>query len=374
MKLVLHLAAHQPYRVRDYTIFDAGKYHDYFADHERNHVHTKDTLNYACDNYYLPINEALLHAIECNPEFRASISVSGMLLEHMEESRPDVLQSFRNLVEKATGRIEVTAETYYDSLAFFYNKEEFEEQVRIHAEACERLLGYKPHSFRNTGLSYSQDLGLWASQNGYEAVLAEGSDKLLSWRSPNYCYRVHDDGPALLARNQLFSEQVASGEANATDMLEGQSGDVVNVFLPYESNSTSFIGSICSLKDTQYEFATVSGAAREHIESEAIEARSVTSWLDDDRDLSSLNGSPMQQEALKAIYELTEAVMISSDHALIRDWRMLQTSCIFRCMDTKPNAYGCMRTQESPYETQMSYMNVILDIRARLARMGIVTK
>ena len=51
---------------------------------------------------------------------------------------PELLDSFRELVK--TGRVEVVGETYYHSLAFFYNRAEFDRQVALHAERFRRSL------------------------------------------------------------------------------------------------------------------------------------------------------------------------------------------------------------------------------------------
>src|SRR5690606_9933135 len=104
-----------------------------------------------------------------------------------EKWSPAVLKSFQELV--ATGRVEIVAETYHHSLAFFYSLSEFETQVEMHRNKVTELFGQTPQVFRNTELSYNNDLAIWADKKGYKGILAEGWDPVLGWRSPNYVYR-----------------------------------------------------------------------------------------------------------------------------------------------------------------------------------------
>jgi len=57
------------------------------------------------------------------------MSITGVLLEQLDEYFPDVLKSFQDLV--ATGCCELVAETYYHSLASLYSRNEFVEQVAM---------------------------------------------------------------------------------------------------------------------------------------------------------------------------------------------------------------------------------------------------
>ena len=63
-------------------------------------------------------------------EFCFALSFSGTVLEQFERYMPEVLVAFQDLVK--TGRVEILADTYYHSLAFFYSRLEFERQVAQH--------------------------------------------------------------------------------------------------------------------------------------------------------------------------------------------------------------------------------------------------
>ena len=143
-----------------------------------------------------------------HPEFRVSFSFSGIALEQLERYAPEALDLFKQIVD--TGRAEVLGETYYHSLAFFYSQAEFERQVTKHRELIQRIFGVWPRVFRNTELSYRNDLGEWADRSGYNGILAEGWDPILGWRSPNYVYRpAGTQNVKLLLKNYKLSDDVA---------------------------------------------------------------------------------------------------------------------------------------------------------------------
>lgn len=400
MNIVLYLQAHQPYRVRDYTIFDAGKYHDYFSSHERNQTNNKDALDGVCARSYLPTNQVLIHMLNTYPDFKVSLSLSGALLEQLEEFRPDVLESFQQLVTAGAGRVEILGETYHHSLSFFYDLEEFEEQVRLHSEICDRLLNYKPHSFRNTELAYNNRLGQWADNKGYEAVLTEGWDPILAWRSPNHVYEpLGSSGMKLLARNHRLSDDISvrfgdkswaewpMDAGKFTDWLRhgDQDSEVINLFMSYETfgerqwEDTGIFDFLKALPEQWMDqpdrgFMTVSEAARSYDARGSLDMPDTVTWANCSHDLSTWSGNSMQQEAIRLVYGLRDSVLRGNDASLIRDWRMLQTSDHFSYMSTESITNGGRYTPASPYlspyEAQMSYMNVYLDMKARLARMG----
>ena len=398
MNLVFYLHAHQPLRIRDYTIFDAGAYHDYFSWHERSKSDNRQIIDKVAQKSYLPTNKMLKHLLERYPDFRFSLSISGTLMEQLERWRPDVLSSFADLV--ASGRVEVLAETYHHSLAFFYDLQEFESQVKLQTDTIQRLLNYRPHALRNTELAYNNDLGRWAEQQGYEAVLSEGWDPVLMWRSPNYVYRpVETENIRLLTKNYKLSDDVAFrfGDRSWSEWPltadkfthwiheSDPNADVINLFMDYETfgehqwHESGIFDFLSHLPDKWLKregcgFLTVSGAARAYQPKDCLDMPEIVSWADTERDLSAWVGNAMQQEAIKAIYELKQPVLASGDQSLIADWRALQTSDHFYYMCTKwwndGDIHAYFSAYDSPYEAQMNYMNVILDMKARLSRVN----
>src|SRR5688572_8283414 len=185
--IVLYLHVHQPYRVRHYTIFDAGVDHRYFDTPYEDQTSNERIMHKVAEKSYLPTNKRLLEILKDHPQFKLSLSITGTVIEQMEAWAPEALESFKELVK--TGRVEIVGETYHHSLAFFYSKEEFETQVKMHAKKVHDVFGQTPKVLRNTELAYNNDVAHWADQAGYKGILAEGWDKVLGWRSPNFVYQ-----------------------------------------------------------------------------------------------------------------------------------------------------------------------------------------
>jgi len=109
--IILYLHVHQPYRLRHYTIFDAGVEHNYFDSQEKSPANNIDIIRKVSEKSYLPTNKILLDLLNQYPEFHLSLSLTGTVIEQFERWAPETLQSFKDLVE--TGRVEILAETYH---------------------------------------------------------------------------------------------------------------------------------------------------------------------------------------------------------------------------------------------------------------------
>ena len=118
-----YFQVHQPYRLRNYSVFDIGRSSRYF-DEEKNGT----ILRKVASKCYLPMNRLLLKLIERhNGRFRVSFSISGTAIDQFEEFAPEVLESFQRLA--GTGCVELLAETDEHSLSFLFDIEEFDRQV-----------------------------------------------------------------------------------------------------------------------------------------------------------------------------------------------------------------------------------------------------
>ena len=205
--ITLYLHVHQPWRVRDYTVFDTANDHNYFTTSQPA-LSNKAIMEKVAEKSYRPMNALLEKLLHTHPDFKVSLSITGTFIEQAQEWTPDVIESFQRLVH--TGRVEIVAETYYHSLAFFYSRHEFERQVEAHRAKIQELFGVTPQVFRNTELSYNDELAQWADRAGYKGILAEGWDPVLGWRSPNYVYRPPETNTiGLLLKNYRLSDDLA---------------------------------------------------------------------------------------------------------------------------------------------------------------------
>lgn len=390
---------HQPYRLRHYTIFDSGVNHDYFDAPWDSRENNKKVLLKVAEKSYLPTNARLLQLLKKYPEFKVSLSMSGIILEQLEAWAPDVLYSFQELV--ATGRVELVAETYHHSLAFFYSRSEFETQVSMHRDIIKRIFNQEPRVFRNTELAYNNELAAWAQDAGYRGILAEGWHQMLGWRSPNYIYRpVGAPNIKLLLKNYRLSDDIAFrfGDRNWSEwpltadkfvrwLSEDQDAQIFNLFMDYEtfgehqwqeSGIFDFLDHFPGywLDDPNHGFMTVSEAAESIDAVGEIDTPYTITWADTERDLSAWLGNAMQQQAIAALYSLEGPMLELNDWSIISDWRKLQTSDHFYYMCIKwfndGDIHAYFSPYQSPYEAYINFMNAFHDLKSRLLDRGVI--
>lgn len=397
--IVLYLHVHQPYRVRHYTVFDIANKHDYFDAPYEDRTNNERIIHKVAEKSYLPTNQRLLQLLNDHPEFRLSMSITGTILEQLERWAPHVLKSFQDLV--ATGRVEIVAETYYHSLAFFYSRADFERQVKMHEEKVQKLFGQTPKVFRNTELAYNNDLAYWADKAGYKGILAEGWDNVLGWRSPNFVYRpAYTENIRLLMKNYKLSDDIAFrfGDQNWAGwpltadkfshwLNETYDANVFNLFMDYEtfgehqwdeSGIFGFLEHLPSewLKTEGNSFKTVSEAIDSYEAVDYVDVPYTITWADTERDLSAWLGNSMQTSSILGLYALEDPVMRSDDMDIISDWRKLQTSDHFYYMCTKwfndGDIHAYFSPYENPYDGFIAFMNSYHDLRYRLNQKGLL--
>lgn len=391
----LYLHVHQPYRVKEYSIFDISQDHHYFSASKGSKTNNQDILKKVADKSYIPTNNRLMEIIHNNPGFKLSLSITGTILEQFENFAPEVLESFQKLV--STGKVEIVAETYHHSLAFFYDRSEFEMQVKMHTEKIQNLFGQTPTAFRNTELAYNNDLAYWADQAGYKVILAEGWDEVLGWRSPNYVYRpAHTNNIKLLLKNYRLSDDIAFrfGDKNwaewplttdkFTHWADQADGNLINLFMDYETfgehqwHESGIFDFLSHLPKKWIEngnsFMTVSEAADKLPPTAELDIPHTITWADTERDLSAWLGNTMQQQAINALYELSDKILDTGDLRLIEDWRKLQTSDHFYYMCTKwfndGDIHAYFSPYNDPYQAFIYFMNAYHDLRHRLFNLG----
>jgi alpha-amylase len=392
--ICFYFQVHQPYRVKRYRIFDVGNDSEYFNDRSESDLNNRKIVEKVARKSYIPATSLLLALLKRYPEMRVSFSFSGVALEQLERYVPEAIDLFKKMVD--TGRVEVLGETYYHTLAFFYSPAEFEQQVSKHRDIVRRLFGVWPRVFRNTELSYRNDLGAWADKNGYAGVIAEGWDPILGWRSPNYVYKPKGAASArLLLKNYRLSDDVAFrfssrdwSEWPLTSEKFGQwigsaEGDTVNLFMDYETfgeHQWEETGIFNFLEKLPEEFAknqgldwkTPSEVIASYEPRDEIDVPHILTWADTDRDLTAWVGNPMQKAAIETVYALENDVHLANDRRILEDWRKLQTSDHFYYMCTKWFADGDVHAYfspyESPYDAYIAYMNALSDLRLRLGK------
>lgn len=386
----LYFQIHQPHRLRSYSIFDIGDRHDYF-DEDRN----GQLCRSVAEKCYLPTNDLILQLIkETEGAFRLSYSISGVALEQFATHVPEVIESFRALSE--TGAVEFLAETYYHSICYLYNRDEFVKQTKKHKQEIESLFGQSPRMLRNTELMYDNALAQLAEDMGYIGILSEGVDAILGWRSPNFVYKpVGTEKIKLLLRNHKLSDDIsfrfsardwdqwpltADKFARWIDAINGI-GYVVNLFMDYETFGEHqpeetgifhFLRQLPNeiLKYPDNDFKTVTEAVTTYEAAAELDVPDVISWADAERDASAWVGNTMQRNAAEQLFLLADKLEDCDDQQLLEDWRRLQTSDHFYYMCTKwlsdGDVHEYFNPHESPYDASIVFMNVLNDLTLRV--------
>ena len=391
--IVLYLHVHQPFRVRHYSVFDGGVRSDYFDAEYHDRTSNERIMHKVAEKSYLATNARLLDLLNRHDGFKLSLSITGTAIEQMKRWSPESLHSFQKLTQ--TGRVEIVGETYHHSLAFFYDRAEFQDQVDQHRRLIEETFNQTPTAFRNTELAYNNDLAWWADQAGYKVILAEGWDPVLGWRSPNFVYRpTYIEGNLkLLLKNYKLSDDIAFrfGDqswaewpltADKFSHWLSESGDATNfnLFMDYEtfgehqwheSGIFDFLSHLPNawLSNPDHDFKTVTETVDSYPTTDRVDMPFVVTWADTERDLSAWVGNSMQSQALEAIYSLKDAVLRSGDQKLVDDWRKLQTSDHFYYMCTKwfndGDIHAYFSPYDNPYDAFIAYMNAWQDMRLR---------
>jgi alpha-amylase len=396
--IALYLHVHQPYRIRHYTALDIGHTHNYFESPKDVGSNNEQILRKVAEKSYLPTNLRLKQLLDKNPDFKISLSLSGIVLEQLQKWSPETLKSFQDLC--TSNRVEILGETYHHSLAFFYSKDDFEAQVRMHKDKIETLFNQTPKVFRNTELAYNNDVAIWAEKSGYKGILAEGWDPILGWRSPNYIYQPSNtNNIRLLLKNYHLSDDIAFRFGNrewsewpmtadkfAHWLNADEHATNFNLFMDYETFGEhqwqdtgifEFLENIPEqwLKTAGNTFMTVSELCEAYPPVDRIDVPYTITWADTERDLSAWLGNTMQQQAITALYELESLILGTHDLDLIDDWRRLQTSDHFYYMCTKwwsdGDIHAYFSPYDTPYEAYMNFMNAFHDLRYRLVEKGV---
>lgn len=381
--ICFYFQVHQPFRLANYNFDQIGKNDTY-----ENINLNKDLIDVVSDTCYLPANAKILDLIkQTKGKFKVSFSISGTALEQFELYRPDVLKSFKKLVD--TGSVEILAETYYHSLSSLYSPKEFKRQVTLHTEKIKKHFNVTPVVFRNTELIFSNEIAQDIAKMGYKGILCEGVDSLLNGRSTTQVFasprlknfglllksRSLSDDIALRFSDKQWSEFPLSAAKYAGWIHSIENNDeIINLFMDYETfgkkhtKETGIFDFLKHfpeeiLKKKGFEFTTPTQVLSSNTAKEVYDVPSPISWADAGRDLSPWLENKMQLEALKKIYSMEEKVMEKGTKTMLSDWGKLQSSDHFYHMSTR---HSYLSPFDSPYDSHIYYMNIVSDVEELL--------
>lgn len=384
--ICLYFEIHQNIQLKRYRFFDIGTDHYYYDDYEDERLIT-DVANRS----YMPALEALGEMLKEHPGFfKVAFSLSGVGMELLEIHAPQVLEKLQELNQ--TGCVEFLAEPYSHGLASLANEESFAKEVKRQCQKMKEYFGKEPKVLRNSSLIYSDDIGAQAAQMGFKGMLTEGARHVLGWKSPHYVYNCAlAPNLKLLLRDVNLSDDISLRFSNVdwegyplfadnyVDRIANFPGEehVVNIFMelsalgvaqPLSSNILEFLKALpeCA-KQRGLTFSTPSEICDTMPSVGALDVPDTLSWTDEERDVSSWLGNPMQREAFNKLYSVADRVRIADDPRINQDWDYLQASNNFRQMTTKPSQVGIDRgIYASPFDAFTNYMNILGDFIARV--------
>ncbi len=384
--ICLYFEIHQNIQLKRYRFFDIGTDHYYYDDYEDERLIT-DVANRS----YMPALEALGEMLKEHPGFfKVAFSLSGVGMEQLEIHAPQVLEKLQELNQ--TGCVEFLAEPYSHGLASLANEESFAKEVKRQCQKMKEYFGKEPKVLRNSSLIYSDDIGAQAAQMGFKGMLTEGARHVLGWKSPHYVYNCAlAPNLKLLLRDVNLSDDISLRFSNVdwegyplfadnyVDRIANFPGEehVVNIFMelsalgvaqPLSSNILDFLKALpeCA-KQRGLTFSTPSEICSTMPSVGALDVPDTLSWTDEERDVSSWLGNPMQREAFNKLYSVADRVRIADDPRINQDWDYLQASNNFRQMTTKPSQVGIDRgIYASPFDAFTNYMNILGDFIARV--------
>ena len=390
--ICFYFQVHQPNRLRRYRFFDIGENHYYYDDFANQSIMRK-----VAEKCYLPTNQMLLDLInEYGENFKVSFSISGTALDQFEQYAPDVLDSFKRLVD--TGSVEILSETYPHSLVSLVDEKEFRRQVKLHKDKIKALFGITPKVFRNTELIYSNEIGRMVADMGFIAQLTEGAKHTLGWKSPNYLYQnVLNPKLKLLLKNFRLSDDIAFRFSNRAwsewpltaekyvSWLKAipEEEKIINLFMDYETfgehqwAETGIFDFMRALPrvmfaETDFRFMTPTEVVNTFEPVGGYNVPNPISWADEERDLTAWLGNDLQDDAFQKLYSLINDVKTIKNDQIQKDWLYLQTSDHFYYMCTKwfsdGDVHKYFNPYDTPYQAYMNYMNVLTDFMERVKR------
>lgn len=385
---------HQPFRLKKDFFWSGNMFRRsqdldalYFDDFENRRVFER-----VAQKCYLPANRIILESIKSHSEsdrpFKVSYSLSGVFVEQCRRYRPDVLDSFMDLVN--TGKVELLDQTYYHSLTSLFDKEEFNEQVKMHRELIWDVFGLRPTIFENTELIYNDEIASMAEDMGYSGIFGEGVIA-----DPNYVYRPEGcERIALLLRNYQLTDDIGFRFSSRNweeypltadkyaAWLAATPGRCINIFMDYETFGEHHWPETGIFEFLRYLPAEILrwehlkfSTPREIVESvepvRSISVKNTRSWADLERDTSCWLGNALQWACYTYLKRLQGPAMEAGSEYL-RIWRLLGLSDHLYYIFTHGGGPGEVHSYFSPYgnpyDAAVTYFSVLSDFHHRLSK------
>lgn len=384
--LAFNLNIHKYYLLKKYRFFDIGNDNFYFDEPS-----TRSAIESAERTCLKPALEMLLAMVRrYKRKFRFSITVSGPVMQLIEQSCPYTLQLLKQLAN--TGMVEFVASPYNHSLAGVNDIEEFRRQIRTSVSEIQRLFGVTPETVQNTDLIYTDSIGRTAYEEGFKVMLVQPETRSLEVKGSDYLY-FHPTAQRLKIVTQnsnysmLFENALKDGHLFTPEYLVEQlgtnasGGDILFASLnseyldgtKYNNRDVlllvkSFVEKI--LESKLFKFDIPSQAIQKMQPIGPYKLPDPVPGLNYPTYLAPWLGNDLQREAFTKLNALKERMKIAANPTLQIIWQRLQCSDYFYFMsdgyldDTKQNIVT--NPFGTPYNAFITYMNIIGDFERRV--------
>jgi len=386
--ICLYFQIHHPFSFQTFRYFDIGESKSYY-DEWRIEREIRDTAT----NYYLPTNNYFLKLIhQFKGSLKLSFNISDPTLDQFLIYAPELVTSFRQLSD--TGQVEFTGSTNSHSIISLADKKnEFIQGIKLNQERTEYYFEQKPKLFVNTDLLFNNRIAELVAEAGYLAILTNGINKILHWRSPNYLYYTEDQKKTkVLFRNENVSNELTSLLVNPNKIEARKqyknlfailttinpNEPIINIYLDYKSLGgvnrlekqllfRSFVSEI--IKNDRHRFSLPLQVIELYGPISEIGTDEPICWVEQFHS-DYYPGNELQKDAIKQLFKLTQKIESTDDNNLKIDWKNLQSSDHFHLMDENHPAYkeNCpaQSIYKSKYDAFINYMNILEDFRLRL--------
>ena len=116
--------------------------------------------------------EYLLSLFNKYPNFKASLNITGNLVEQLNEFHPELLKNLQTLVDK--GQIELSASAKYHALLALLPSAEIERQIQLNQESLAQYFDIsKIKGFYMPEMAYSDDVAKVVKKFGFEWIILD---------------------------------------------------------------------------------------------------------------------------------------------------------------------------------------------------------
>lgn len=154
--------------------------------------------------------EYLLTLLEKHKDFRATINITGNLIEQLDNQRPDLLPRIKKLVSR--GKIELTGSAKYHALLPLIPKDEIIRQIKLNKEVLSKYFPKtKINGFYLPEMSYSNDVAKIIKSLGYKWIILDP----INYKGTvdnDLLYKIDKIGLKVIFRNRQISKAYPAEE------------------------------------------------------------------------------------------------------------------------------------------------------------------